>query len=209
MDLDTFCHALGNLYVVLATHVLLDIGRKVVTSNTDGVVAHNAAERDHSDLGRATAYVNNHVAFRCFHVDTNADSGCHWLEDQVDIASVGMLSRVADSTKLHFCGTGRYADDHAQRRREQTGACVYHLDQATHHLLTSCEVSDHAVTEWADRAYVVVCFFVHHLSLLTDGDHLVSATVKSHYRWLVNNNLIITDDNGVGSAKVHGDFLNE
>ena len=44
MYLDTLSHTLRYLHVVLAAHVLLDVGCEVVTSGTDGVVAHDTTE---------------------------------------------------------------------------------------------------------------------------------------------------------------------
>ena len=44
MYLDTLSHTLRYLDVVLAAHVLLDVGCEVVTSGTDGVVAHDTTE---------------------------------------------------------------------------------------------------------------------------------------------------------------------
>ena len=41
--LDALGHALRHLHVVLAGHVLLDVGGQVVASRADGVVAHDAA----------------------------------------------------------------------------------------------------------------------------------------------------------------------
>ena len=50
---------------------------------------------------------------------------------------------------------------------------------------------------------------IHHLSLLAHGNHLVGAAVEGYYGGLVNHYLVITDDNGVGRSKVHGNLLDE
>ena len=102
MDLDTLSHALRNLHVVLTAHILLDVGCQIVTSDTDGVIAHNTAQRDDGDLGGATADINNHVALWGLDVDTNANGCCHRLKNEVNITTIGMLGRVANSTKLHL-----------------------------------------------------------------------------------------------------------
>ena len=59
-------------------------------------------------------------------------------------------------------------------------ACMYHLDEAAHHLLTSREVGYHTVAQRADGTYVVVGLFIHHLSLSAHGNHLVGTAVQRY-----------------------------
>ena len=86
---------------------------------------------------------------------------------------------------------------------------VYHLDKTAHHLLASGEVSDHTVAKRADSADIVVSLLIHALCSVAHCYHLIGATVKSYDRRFVHHNLVIADDNGVGSAKVHCYFLYE
>ena len=44
INLDTFRHTLADLHVVLAAHVLLNIGSQIVTGNTDRVIGNNTAQ---------------------------------------------------------------------------------------------------------------------------------------------------------------------
>ena len=84
-----------------------------------------------------------------------------------------------------------------------------HLDKAAHHLFAGREVGNYTVAKRTDGANVVVRLLIHHLSLVSYSDHLVCATVKSNNRWLVDHDLVIADDDGVGSSQVHRNFLNE
>ena len=43
MKLDTFCHTLTDLYIVLAAHILLNISCKIITSNTNRVVTYDTS----------------------------------------------------------------------------------------------------------------------------------------------------------------------
>ena len=86
---------------------------------------------------------------------------------------------------------------------------MHHLDESAHHLLTRCKVGNHAIAQRTNRADVVVCLLIHHLSLLTHGNHLVRAAVKRYDRRLVHHNLIIADDDGVSGTEVHRYFLYE
>ena len=84
---------------------------------------------------------------------------------------------------------------------------MYHLYQSSHHLFAGREVGYDSVAQRSDSAYVCVLFFIHHLGLLAHGDHLVCSPVESHDRRLVNHNLIIRDDDGIGCTEVHCYFL--
>ena len=209
MNLDTLCHTLTNLYVVLTAHVLLNVGCKVVACHADRVVRNNSAKRYYGNLGRAAAYINNHVALWSLNVETDTDGCRHWLEYQINVASAGMFGRIAHGTKFNLGRTRRHADNHSERRREQVRARVNHLYQTAHHLLASVEIGNHAVAQRAQRAYILISFFIHHLGLLTNGNHVVGTAVKSHHRWLVYCNLAIRDDDGICSTKVHRNILDK
>ena len=87
--------------------------------------------------------------------------------------------------------------------------CVHHLDKAAHHLLTGREVGNHTVAKGTDGADIVMCLFIHHLGHLSYGNHLVRTAVECHHRWFIYHDLVITDYNRVGRAKVHGQFLSK
>ena len=86
---------------------------------------------------------------------------------------------------------------------------MYHLNQSTHHLLASREVGNHTIAQWTDSTYILMSLLIHHLRLVTYSNHLVGTAIQSHNRRLIYHNLIIADNDGVGSAKVHGNFLYE
>ena len=102
MYLDTLCHTLAHLHIVLAAHVFLYVGGEVVTGNTDGVVAYDTSERDDCNLGRTTTDIHNHIALGSLNINTNTDSSSHWFEDKINVTSIGMLGRVANGTQLHL-----------------------------------------------------------------------------------------------------------
>ena len=203
MYFDALCHTLADLDVMLTAHILLNVCREVVASHADGVVAHNATQRDDSNLRASATNIDDHVALRSLYVNTNAQCGSHGFEYQIDVASVGMLCRVANRAELHLGAARRHTNHHAQRRREDTAARVDHLDKATDHLLASREVGDHAIAERADRADVGMLLLVHHLRLATDGNHLAAPSVQGHNGRLVHRDLIIADNDGVGRSQVH------
>ena len=84
-----------------------------------------------------------------------------------------------------------------------------HLNKTTHHLLACREVGNHTITQRANGTNVLVSLLIHHLRLITNCNHLVGTAIQSNNRWLVNHNLIIANDNGIGGTKVHCYFLYE
>ena len=84
---------------------------------------------------------------------------------------------------------------------------LHHLDESAHHLFAGVEVGNHTITQRAAGANVLMRFLIHHFGFLSHGNHLVGLLVESNHRWLVHNNLTVASDDGVGSAKVHGNIL--
>ena len=102
VDLDTLGHALADLHIVLTRHILLDVCVQIIASHLDAGIGNDTTQRDDGNLGRTATDVDNHVALGRLDVDTDTDSSCHRLENQIDITAVGMLGRVTDGTQLHF-----------------------------------------------------------------------------------------------------------
>ena len=209
VDFDALGHALAHAHVVLAAHVLLDVGGKVVAGHFDGVVGHDAAQRDDGDFGRTAAYVDDHVALRLRHVDAHADSGGHRFEEQEHVASAGVFSRVAYGAQFHFRAAARYAHHHAERGREQTLAAVHHFDESAQHLFGGVEVCYHAIAQRSDDAYLVVGFLVHLFGLAAHGNHFFRVAVQGYDRRLVDYDFAAADDDGIGRSEVDGQFLCE
>ena len=200
VNLDALCHTLTDAHVVLSAHVFLNIGGEIVASHLDGVVGNDTAEGNNGDFRCATAYVNNHVALRCRHVDTYTNGSGHRLKEEVYIAAPSMLCGVAHGTQFHFCATAGHAHDHAERGREEAAALMNHLDEATKHLFGSVEVSDDTIAEGTNHANFVVCLFVHLLGHVADSNHFFRVAVEGHDGGLIDNNLTIADDDGIGGT---------
>ena len=86
-------------------------------------------------------------------------------------------------------------------------AGVYLLNQTTHHLLASIEVSDYPVSQRTNCTYIFVGLFMHQLRLFSYGDHLIRTAVQGYNRRLIHHDFPVRDDNGIGCTQVHCYFL--
>ena len=192
---------------MLTVHIILYIGSQVVTCHTNRVVRNDASQRDNSYLCATATDINNHVSFRCFDIQTYTYGSRHRLEYQINIAPIGVFSRVANSSKLNFSTSRRHSDNHSKRWREEATPCMNLLNKAAHHLFASCKVCNNTITQWPNGTNVLVCFLIHQLRFFSNGYHFISTSVKRHHRRLIDYNFIVTDNNSVGSAKVHCNAL--
>ena len=127
MYLDTFGHTFTHLHIVLTAHIFLNIGCQIISGNTDRIVRHNTSQWNNRNFGRTTTYIDNHISFGCFHINTDTDSSSHRFKNQINIPSSRMLSTVTYRTKLYFSATRGNSDYHTQRRRKETITHVHFL----------------------------------------------------------------------------------
>ena len=207
INLNTFRHTFTDFHIMLTAHIFLNIGSKIIPGNTNRVIRNDTAQRYYSNFRRATTYINNHVPFGCLDIDTDTDSSCHRLKYQINVPATRMFGRVTNGTQLNLRTTGRDTNHHTQRGGKQMSTGVDLLNKSAHHLLASIEVGNYTVTQRTDCAYIFVGFFMHQLCLFTHGNHLICTTIQSYHRRFVHYNLTIGNDDSVGSAKVHRNFL--
>ena len=207
-NLDLLRRGLAHLDHMLLAQVVLDIGREDVTRHPDGILLDDAAQGDDGDFRGAASDVHHHVAFRGFHVQADTEGGGHGFVDQVDVAAAGVLRRVAHSPDFHFRRAGRNAHHQLEVGGEQAAVTGVHLlDEAADHHFRRVEVGDNAVTERTHCLDAGIRFFVHQFSLLAQGDALPCLVVDGNDRRLVQGNLVILENDGIGSAQVDSQLL--
>ncbi len=148
LELDLLGGLLADQQLVLALDVVDDRLVHLVAADAEALGDDDAAERDHGDLGRAAADVDDHVPGRLGDRQAGADRGGHRLLDQVRLARAGGERRLLDGPPLDAGDAGRDADDDARVRE---AVLVHLLDEVAEHLLGDVEVGDHAVLQRADR----------------------------------------------------------
>jgi hypothetical protein len=147
--LDHLGRRLADQHAVVAPDVVDDRFVELVAADADRALVDHAAERDHADLGRAAADVDDHRAARFGDRQAGADRRRHRLLDQVDVARAGAERRLADRAPLDLGRAARHADDDPRARPEHR-ARMDHLDELLEHLLGHREVGDDAVLHRPD-----------------------------------------------------------
>ena len=174
LELDLLGGLLADQELVLLLDVVDDRLVHLVAADAERLGDDDPAERDHGDLGRAAADVDDHVPRRLGDRKPCADRGGHRLLDQVGLARAGGERRLLDRALLDAGDAGRNAHDDARVRE---AVLVHLLDEVAQHLLGDVEVGDHAVLQRADRADRSRRAAEHPLRLDADGVHLAGALV--------------------------------
>ena len=207
-NLDFFRRGFTYFNHVLLTQVVLDIGRENVAGHTHGILHHNAAQGDDGDFRGTTSNVYHHIALRRLHIQADTQGCCHGLIDEVYVPAAGVLRGVADGTDFHLRGAGRNAHHQFEVGGEQAAVTGIHLlDEAADHHFRGVEVCNDAIPQGTHRLDAGIGFLVHEFGLLTQGNAFAGLVVDGHYRGLVQGNLVILENDGVGGTQVDSQFL--
>ena len=161
----------------------------------------DSRERDHRDVGRAAADVDDHVARRLGDRQPGADCRHHRLLDEIDLRRAGFLRRVAHRALLDLGDLARDTDD--DPRMDVHLAAVRLLDEVAEHPLGDLEIGDHAVLHRADRLDVAGRAAEHLFRLGADRFDLVGQFVEHDDRRLAHDDAAIPGiDEGIGGAEV-------
>ena len=193
---------------MLLAEIVLDVAREHVAGRTDAVLLDQTAQGDHGDLRGTATDIDDHVALRRLDVEADTERRRHRFEDQEDIAAAGVLGGVAHGADLHFRGAGRDAHHNLEVGGEELGtAAAGLLDEAADHHLRRVEVGDHAVAQRPDGLDARAGPFVHQFGLGAEGDAFARIIVDSHDAGLIQHNLVILVNDGVGGTQIDSQFL--
>src|SRR3954452_15157695 len=148
LELDLLGRLGADHQLVLTLDVVRDRLVDLVAADANRLRDDDAAQRDDSHLGGATADVDDHVAARLTYGQPGADCGGHWLLDQVRLACAGGQTGLFDRALLDPGDARGDADNYA---RMGPAILVDLLDEVTEHLLSHVEVGDDAVLQRPDR----------------------------------------------------------
>src|SRR5581483_1298248 len=189
-DLDRLSRLRADRERVLEPQVADDRFVELVAPDTQRARQHDPPERDHGDLARTAADVDDHPSDRLGDVEPRPDRGGDRLLDQVHVARAGGERGLLDGALLDLRDAGWRAHD-------QTGMgslTIENLtDEVAQHLLGDLEVGDHAVTQRAaggDRRRRAPD---HPLGVRADRVHLPAAGVGRHDRRLGDHDPLTLD----------------
>ena len=118
LDLHLLGGALADEQVVLALDVLDDRFVHLVAGDPDRTRVDDAGHRDHGDVRRPAADVEDHVAGRLGDRQPRADRGHHRLLDEEDLGRLGLQRRVAHRALLDLGDLARHSDHDARPHPE-------------------------------------------------------------------------------------------
>ena len=201
-DLDLLGRPLAEGEAVLLLDERDDRLVELVAADPDRLADDDAAERDHRDLCRAAADVDDHVAGRLVDGQAGADRGRHRLLDDVGLAGTGVLGGFLHGALLDP-GDARGHADHHPRLGETMR--VHAADEVAQHHLADLEVGDDAVLQGPDRLDVARGPADHPLGLDADRERVAVLDVDGHDRRLVEHDPAAADvHEGVRGAEVDG-----
>ena len=165
-DLDLLRRALTDHEVIHALDVLNDGGVHLIAADADGAARDDAAERDHGNLRRAAADIDDHAPRRFFDGKSRTDCCCHRFLDEICLSRARLLCSINDGTLLHL-GDSRGHADHHTRTNERLG--THRLaDEILQHRLRHVEVRNDAILHRANGHNVargaadhLLCFLAH------------------------------------------------
>ena len=193
---------------MLLAQVILDVGREYVTGHADGFLLDDTAQGNDGDLRGAAADIHHHIALGGFHVQADTEGCGHGFVDQVHVTAAGMFRRVTHRTDLHFRGAGGDAHYQFQVGGEEAAVTGIDLaDESADHHFRGVEVGDNAVPQGPHGLDARIGLFVHQFGLLAQGDTLPCLVVDGHDGGLVQGNLVILENDGIGGAQVYSQFL--
>jgi hypothetical protein len=157
-------------------------------------------QRNHSDVGRASADVDDHVAERRGDGQARPD-GAHHVH-QVDLASPRAQRAVLHRPALHLRNFRRHADHDA--RANPQGAMRGAADEVGQHPLGGLEVRDDAVAERPDGDQIARGPADHVPRLAAHGFDPVQGRIERHDGRFVQDDATAGDEHaGVGRSQIN------
>ena len=166
-------------------HIFNDGFVKLVACHLDRGAGNDAAQRDHRDVSRTAADVDDHHAVRLGNIDARADGCRNRFFHQINVLAACLSRRLFDRALFHFGHAARYADH--DLRLEETSASAGLADEVLEHSLRNIVIGDHAVAQRSDRDNVRRSSSEHLSCFFPDGQDLVGIVVDRDDRRLIED----------------------
>ena len=195
---------------MLTPHVIFNVTRKLVPSNSDICIGHNPSKCNNSDLRCASSDIDDHISHRLLYIDADANCCGHRLMNEIDILASCMLCRILYSTFLYVCDPRRNAYDHSVRGcKPRFFILIDHFNHPFNHLLSRLKIGNDPIPQWSYRFDVFMRLSMHLLCKATYSDYASSFNVLRYYGRLVNDDLVLVVNDCICSSQINGDILHE
>ncbi len=205
LELDLLGGALADQHVVDALHVADDRLVELVAGDADRLGAHDAAERDDRDLGRAATDVDDHRAGRLLDRQSRADRCRHRLLDEERLTRARLHRRLEHRALLDLGDAGGHAHDHARLGLPGEALHARLVDEVAKHRLGDLEVGDDAVLQGPDGHDAAGRAPEHALGVDAHGEHALGVSLDGDDRGLDQHDAAAAHrDQRVGGTEVDG-----
>ena len=205
-DLDVLRGPLADDQAHGSPHVLHDRVVHLIAPDAHAGRRDHTAERDHGDLRRAAADVDDHGAAGGLDRQPRADRGRHRLFHEMRLARTGHR-RGVDHRALFDLRHARWHAKHDPGMSHVPRAVVSARDEVANHLLGVLEVGDHAAAEGTHGHDVGGRSSQHPASLSADREHVPGALADGDHRRFVDDDATPADvDQRVGGSEVDADI---
>ncbi len=100
--LDLLSRTFTDQQAMVTAKCLHNISSKFITGDTDRLIADDTSQCDNCDTCCTAADINDHIAYRFFHINTNTQCGSHGLMNQVYFFSPCLFSTIPNGPFLYL-----------------------------------------------------------------------------------------------------------
>ena len=139
-----------------------DISRKLISCNTNALIANNTRQSNYGNTCCTTANINNHITYRFFYINTYTQCSCHRFMYQVNFFGSCLLGTISYRTFFNFSNAAWYAYHHTPAWCKQWFFGVNEFYHFPYHQLCCVKIGNYTVFKRTNRSYTFVGFFMHH-----------------------------------------------
>ena len=195
--------ALADQQIIFPLQIIHDGFVHLIAGHPHRTRINDTAQRDHRDVGRTAADIDDHVAAGLGDRKSRADRRHHRLFHQMHFTGLGAIGRIHDRALFHLRDFRRHSDHDA--RMYQHLPVVRLLNEIVQHLLGDFEVGDHAVFHGLDGDDVAGRAAQHLFRFLAHGLHFACVLVDGDDGGLIDHDaLALGVHQGVGRPQIDG-----
>ena len=116
---------------------------KLIASHSQAFGNHDSAQGNNRHFGSSSANINNKIAPGFLNLKPGANSSCHWLFNQENLAGAGISGRIFDCLFLNFSHSPGNADNYPWPDKIKL-ALLRLINKIAEHLLGHLKIRDNS-----------------------------------------------------------------